>query len=91
MFPYRVKYTESESDIQNYNLFYNNTKNAKILSKMWKTIRTFEKIYIKKVIVLFCNMYKFHNSYFVIFGNFENLFFYLFIYYTCRSLTRVYI
>ena len=41
MFRYRVKYTESKSDIQNYSLFYKNTKNAKILSKFWKVNRLF--------------------------------------------------
>ena len=38
MFPYRVKYTESESDIQNYNLFYKNTNNAKLLSNFWNIL-----------------------------------------------------
>ena len=33
--PYRVKYTESESDIQNNNLLYKNTQNAKTLSNFW--------------------------------------------------------
>ena len=44
-----------------------------------KTIKQFviflEKLYrkhIKKIKFLFCNMYKFHNSYFVIFGKFVN-------------------
>ena len=36
MFPYRVWYTESESDIKNYNFLYKNTKKAKTLSKNWK-------------------------------------------------------
>ena len=33
MSPYRVQYTESESDIKNYNFLYTNTKQAKTLSK----------------------------------------------------------
>ena len=67
MFPYTVKYTESESDIQNYNLFYINTQNAKILSNIWK------KFEIEKNQFLFRIMYKLYNSYFVIFENFVNL------------------
>ena len=35
---YRVKYTESKSDIKNYNFFYKNTKNAKLLSNFWKIL-----------------------------------------------------
>ena len=68
MFPYRVEYTESESDIQNNDLFCKNTKNTKTLSKLWKV---FEQI--KKIKFLFCIMYKFHNSYFVFWGLFVNL------------------
>ena len=41
MFPYRVQYNESDYDIQNYNLFYKNIKNTKILSKSWKANRLF--------------------------------------------------
>ena len=33
MFPYRVKYTESESDIQNNNLLYKRPPISKIISK----------------------------------------------------------
>ena len=36
MFPYRAKYTESESDIKNYNSLYKNTKKAKTLPKKTK-------------------------------------------------------
>ena len=63
MFPYRVKYTESESDIQNYNLFYKNTKNTKILSSFWKFFEN------RKIEYIFCIMYKLYNSYFGMFGN----------------------
>ena len=41
MLPHRVQYDESESDIQNYNLFYKNAKNTKILSKSRKVNRLF--------------------------------------------------
>ena len=38
MFPYTVKYTESESNIQNINLLYKHTNNVKIhLKKIQKT------------------------------------------------------
>ena len=43
---------------------------------------------------LFCNIYKLHNSYFIIFVLSINVvilvlfYFYIYIYYTCRSLTR---
>ena len=47
MFPYRVKYTESESDIKNYKFFYKNSKNAKILSKFGEI---FEKWKCRKYI-----------------------------------------
>ena len=36
MIPYRVKYTESESDIKNSNWFYKNTQKVKILSVFYK-------------------------------------------------------
>ena len=67
MLPYRVQYNESEDDIQNNNLFYKNTKNAKILSNFWDFLK------IEKIKVLFCIMYRLYNSYFIIFENFENL------------------
>ena len=66
MFSYRVKYTESESDIQNYTFFYKNTKNAKILSNFGNFLETNRKIENKKK-DLFCNMYELYNSIFGIF------------------------
>ena len=48
MFPYRVQYNESESDIQNNNLLYKNTSNDKILSKSWKVNRLFTPPKTKK-------------------------------------------
>ena len=67
MFPYRVNYTESESDIQNYNLLY------KIDPKCQNTFEQFEKMKMENTKTnksLFCNIYKLHNSYFVIVGFF---------------------
>ena len=61
MLIYRVKYTEPESDIRNYNFFYKNTKQANIFSNI---LKLFEKSEIKFV---FCIMYKLYNSYFVTF------------------------
>ena len=43
MFPYRVKYNESESDIQNNNLLYEIDPKAKIHSKFCKMLKLFEK------------------------------------------------
>ena len=37
MFPYTVKYTESESDIQNNDLLHKIEQNAKMFSNFWKT------------------------------------------------------
>ena len=89
MSPYRLKYNESESDIKNYNFLYKNTKKAKTLSK--KTIffdflgfgGKISKIQnFQKPKFLFCILYTFHNSYFLLFfstyncfrknGNFKN-------------------
>ena len=55
----------------------------------------FEKKQKHFIQILFGIMYKLYNSYFVFLGNFVNfgilgfLDFYIFIYHTCRSLTRV--
>ena len=70
MSPYRVQYTESESDIKNYNFLYKNTKKAKTRSKQnekWKIskIQNFQKKQF-----LFGIMYTFHNSYFYNFFSF---------------------
>ena len=78
MFPYTEKYTEFESDIKNNNLFYEigqqcqNTFDCSIFfGKCSKTI--------KNSVFLFCTMYKFHNSYFVIFVNFVLFMFYIYV------------
>ena len=63
MFPYTEKYTESESDIQNNNLFYKIGQQCQntleLLEKFGKieSVRTNQKLEFL--------MYKFHNSYFV--------------------------
>ena len=85
MSPYRLQYNESESNINKYNFFYKSTKHVKILSVCWKCSIIFEKLNIKKRKLLFCIMYKFHNSYFnfcIIFVilYFISLYFYIFIY-----------
>ena len=49
MFSYTEKYTESESDIQNYNLFYKNTKKAKTLSKKNEKMENFKNPKISKI------------------------------------------
>ena len=59
MFPSRVKYTESEYDIQNKSLLY------KIDHRFQNTLQILYKFKKK----MFCNVYKLHYSYFVIFVN----------------------
>ena len=79
-----------------------NTQNPKpifklriCLQKHQKCQNTFELFENRKIEFLFCIMYKLYKLYFVLFGNFVNfvilglLDFYIHIYYTCRSLTRV--
>ena len=61
MFPYRVKYTESEPDIKNYNLFYKNTSNAKILSKFGKFSKKIQNI-PKNTKKELCNLYILQNK-----------------------------
>ena len=75
MFPYRVKYTESESDIQNSNVFYKNTQNTKIFQNFWifeyRTISNFYFVScincITHILICFRNLYLYtisrqHNS-----------------------------
>ena len=64
MFPYRVKYTESEYDIQNINSLY------KIDQKCQNTFEFLEKLggmKNKDCKLVFLILYNFHNSYFVFF------------------------
>ena len=68
MLIYRVKYTESKSDIQNSNFFYKNTKKCQNTFEVFKNSNIF-----KQINFLFCIMYKLYNSYFVILGIFGNV------------------
>ena len=66
MFPYRVKHTESEYDIQINELLYkidHQCQNA--FEFFWNFSKTF-----KHSNFLFCVIFKLHNPYFVIFVNF---------------------
>ena len=56
-------YTKSESDIQNNDLFYKNTKKCQ---NSFDLFEFSENRKTKKINVLFYNMHKFHNSYFQI-------------------------
>ena len=63
MFPYIVKYTESEYDIQNNELLY---KIAQQCQNTYELLENFEKS--KNIYILFYYLYNFHNS-FVVFCN----------------------
>ena len=41
MFPYRVKYTESEYDIQNNNLLYKIDQQCQIIFEIWENLVNF--------------------------------------------------
>ena len=85
MFPHRVKYTESESDIQNSYLFYKKHQKCQNTFEFLENCRKSKNQKNEKVL---CIMYKFHNSYFVNFVNFEknvifgfwDLYIYIYIY-----------
>ena len=68
MFPYRVKYTESEYDIQNNDLLYKIDQHHQ---NTFDCFESFGKIKFENFKYLFCIMYKLHNLYFVMFVNFE--------------------
>ena len=55
MFQYNVKYTESEYDIQNNELLY------KIHQKHPNAFEMLEISKNKKIELIFCILYKFHN------------------------------
>ena len=63
MFPYTIKYTESEYDIQNNDLLYKINQQYQhafdFCRKDWKNIEKSKKYF------LFCYLYMFHNSKFV--------------------------
>ena len=84
MFPYRVKYTESEYDIQNNDLLYKMPpKRQKYfrkfgkIQKIWKNTKFFFIICINSIIDILYILY---------FCNFCTLGIYGFLYYTCRPL-----
>ena len=62
MFPYRVKYTESEYDIPNNNLL------NKVDQQFQSIFEHFVKFENKQIKMLFVILYKFNSSYFVNFG-----------------------
>ena len=69
MLIYRVEYTESESDIKNYNFLYKKHKKRQntFEKKTKNKIVFFSKIpNVQKLKFLFCILYTFHNSYFFI-------------------------
>ena len=64
MFPYTVKYTENPNPILKITIYCTKyANNAKIL---WNTLETTRAL-SKYRFVLFCTLYKFYNSYFVMF------------------------
>ena len=65
MFPYRVTYNESESDIRNNDLLYKPHRKCQNAFELWEHFGKIEEF--QKILFLFCNMYKLHNSYFVFF------------------------
>ena len=90
MFPYRVKYTESEYEIQNNDLLYKTT--PKFPNTFEQLGKTLEIQKMKNLKFLFCNLYKLHNSYVVHFGNFGIYRFFcifIFIYITRVGLLHV--
>ena len=64
MFPYTVKYTESEHDIQNSNLLY---KIHRKHQNAFDILEYFGKMTTGKI---FYSSYNFHNSYFVMLVSF---------------------
>ena len=83
MSPYTAKYNESEYQIQNINLLYQihqqcqkTFEKTSIFQKVQKQIEHFQTIHF-----LFCYMYKFHNSYFVVFVYLFVFIYFVFLYY----------
>ena len=62
MSPYRVQYTESESDIKNYNFLYKNTKQLNMFSIV--LMENFKNPIFQKLKFVFGIMYTFNKSYF---------------------------
>ena len=65
MFPYTVKYNESESIIQNNNLLYKIDQKCQNIFDLGEKLEMFENN--QKIRFWFCDLYNFHNSYFVFF------------------------
>ena len=84
---YIVKYNESESDIQNTHLLYKNTKKY---PKYFRTIQIFKNNKSNQHKRLFCILYKFHNSYFVILNFLFMSLYYLYLYKFCICVYLVY-
>ena len=87
MFPYKVKYTEFEYDIQNNGLLYKIDHKCQNTFDFLVFLWDFSKIF-KNIKLLFYYSYNFHNSYFVIFVNycfFGFLYFYIYIYVERRT------
>ena len=87
MFPYTVKYTESEYDIQNNGLLYKTHETCQNIFELLDVLNRF----LRKIIVSFCNIYNFHNSYFenvvnVVICVFLDFCIFIYYIYTCRSL-----
>ena len=73
MFPYTVKYTESEYDIPNNNLLYKIHQQHQHIFEQHRVPKLFEKTKktakreIKRFKSFCCYLYKFYNPYFVTF------------------------
>ena len=57
---YRVKYPESESDIQIYSFFYTNTQKCQNTFEVLDLFSTIE--HFQKINFLFCKMYNWYNQ-----------------------------
>ena len=66
MFPYRVKYNEFGSDIQNNNLLYKIDHQCRNAFEKIQTLKS--KYKIKHSQTLFWLIYKLQNSYFIMFA-----------------------
>ena len=68
MFLYRVKYTEPGYDIENNDLLYKIQQQHQTTFEMLENSEKEKEKYSTVSKFLFCIIYKFHNSYFVIWG-----------------------
>ena len=83
MFPYRVKYNESEYDIQNNDILYKIDQQYQNTFELCFLLEKFREK-LKRIKLLFCYMYNLYNSIFVFFVNivFCFLYYYIYIYIT---------